>query len=609
MAGTNDFGAGGVLTVSLRRGARRLTPLAIIVVLVLGTTDAALATPRHHRITNSGDDTATWAATEAPVPVDAWPENLSSWVTGVDCPDTGSCIAVGYYNNAANQGLGLIDTISDGSSALTKAPLPPHGHSGSLAQVTCSSVAFCVAIGSYDVSNSELGLIDILSDGTWSASEAPVPADVPRGPGVGDVLSTVDCAADGSCVVLGQADYYDPDLETFPFIDTLSDGEWTATDAPLPADAIADYQFDGPSALSCPTVGTCVAVGNYQSDVTGQTGLIDTMSDGTWTATAAPSPPITAAVQDFQLSAVSCPALGSCEALGTISTSSGGQYSVSGPTTSVIETLSDGTWTVMEAPVPSDASTLTTSQNNTLLESLACPAVGSCEALGQYTSTYAPGALLPFVDELSGGTWTPTTFPTGVYGLSSVLCPAVGSCVAVGQVQNRDAGSPVIETLSEGAWTATTAPVPANAGPATELGTYNGSLDAGSCATIEFCVALGNYATPSPPAVNGIGQAGLIETLGYGAIGDPTIVSPDHATFTARQSGSFTISATGGPVPSISETGKLPKGLHFNAGSGTATISGSPTSKKAHTYSLTITATNAGANEKTDQTFALTVTS
>jgi hypothetical protein len=592
--------------VSLNRGARRSTLVAIIVVLVLGITAVASATPGHHRIKSSADDAAIWTATEAPVPVNAWAGNLSAFVTGVDCPVTGSCVAVGYYNNATDQSLALVDTISDGSSALTAAPVPPAGHGGSFSQVTCSSVAFCVAIGSYYVSNSERGLIDTLSDGTWRAIQAPVPADVPKGPQVGIVVSTVDCPADGSCVVLGQANYYDPDLETYPFIDTLSDGTWTATDAPLPADAIADYQFSGPSALSCPAVGTCVAVGTYQSDTTGQTGLIDTLSDGTWTATAAPSPPSTAAVQYFRLSAVACPAVGSCEALGTISTSSGGPTPVGGPTTSVIETLADATWTVIGAPVPSDATTLTTYQNVTLLQDLACPAVGSCEAVGQYTS--GPGYLEPFVDELSSGTWT----PTNVYeadDLSSVVCPAVGSCVAVGQGQpDGTAASPVIETLSEGTWTATTAPVPANAGPATA--TAVGFLDAVSCATIESCVALGSYTIPSPtdPAVNSA-PAGLIETLGYGVIGNPTIVSPNQATFSAGQSGRFTISATGAPSPSITEKGKLPKGLDFAAGSGTATISGSPTSKKTHTYSLTITATNAGANEKTDQTFALTVKS
>jgi hypothetical protein len=190
-----------------------------------------------------------------------------------------------------------------------------------------------------------------------------------------------------------------------------------------------------------------------------------------------------------------------------------------------------------------------------------------------------------------------------------MACPAVGSCVAVGQAADGNAGSPVIETLSEGTWTDTIAPVPANAGPATALGAYNGLLDAVSCATNEFCVALGSYSVPSPlgPAFDPGPPAGLVETLGYGAIGNPTIVSPNQATFTARQTGSFTINATGSPVPSISEKGKLPKGLDFTAGSGTATISGAPTAKKAHTYSITIIATDAGANEKTDQTFDLTV--
>jgi hypothetical protein len=83
----------------------------------------------------------------------------------------------------------------------------------------------------------------------------------------------------------------------------------------------------------------------------------------------------------------------------------------------------------------------------------------------------------------------------------------------------------------------------------------------------------------------------------------PAITSASSAPATHGKTFSFTFTATGYPLPTVTHTGTV-KGLTYTRGTnGTATLSGTPTT--AGTYILTITATNSvGA---ATQTFTLTV--
>ena len=87
----------------------------------------------------------------------------------------------------------------------------------------------------------------------------------------------------------------------------------------------------------------------------------------------------------------------------------------------------------------------------------------------------------------------------------------------------------------------------------------------------------------------------------------PAITSLNQATFSEGMTGTFTITATGSPLPSVAETGALPTGVAFvNNGNGTATLSGTPAVGTGGTYSLTITASN-GVGAAANQTLLLTV--
>jgi hypothetical protein len=85
------------------------------------------------------------------------------------------------------------------------------------------------------------------------------------------------------------------------------------------------------------------------------------------------------------------------------------------------------------------------------------------------------------------------------------------------------------------------------------------------------------------------------------------ITSANNTTFTVGAAGSFTVTTTGSPSPSLTETGALPSPVTFkNNGNGTATLSGTPAGGTAGSYPITITASN-GVGTAATQAFTLTV--
>ena len=85
------------------------------------------------------------------------------------------------------------------------------------------------------------------------------------------------------------------------------------------------------------------------------------------------------------------------------------------------------------------------------------------------------------------------------------------------------------------------------------------------------------------------------------------ITSANNTTFTAGSAGTFTVTTTGTPAPTLSESGTLPTGVTFtDNGNGTATLAGTPGAGTGGTYPITITASNGVAPNAT-QSFTLTV--
>ena len=85
------------------------------------------------------------------------------------------------------------------------------------------------------------------------------------------------------------------------------------------------------------------------------------------------------------------------------------------------------------------------------------------------------------------------------------------------------------------------------------------------------------------------------------------ITLANTTTFTVGKSGSFSVTATGSPTPSLSEIGALPGGVTFTDNhNGTATLAGTPKPLTTGTYVIPITASN-GVSPDATQTFTLVV--
>jgi hypothetical protein len=376
----------------------------------------------------------------------------------------------------------------------------------------CASAVSCVAAGPYrDTSGNTQGVLAALSRGTWSAVEAPLPSDA--GPNPQPNFFATSCPASGSCEIVGAYDNTSSHSEGL--IETWAGGVWTATEAPRPSNALPDSSSNTwLKSVSCPAPGECTAVGYYATSPGTETGLIETLAGGQWTAQPAPQVSDADTNNFVELAGVSCPAVGDCFADAQYATNAGGTG---------IEVLSESgsTWTPSVAPLPSDATTggsqfeaispLTPAEAG---QSLSCAGT-TCAIAGYYVS---PSGLSGLILHYSGGTWAaplaalPSTAKTGAgeeVTFAGASCGFDGVCVAVGDYIDTTgvAFRGIIETIAaNGTVSGIDAPQPGDAASGTHVLV---GLNAVSCLSSTDCTAVGSYANDSGSGNN----IALIDTL------------------------------------------------------------------------------------------------
>ncbi|HEY7946092.1 MAG TPA: hypothetical protein VID75_00370 [Acidimicrobiales bacterium] len=376
----------------------------------------------------------TWTAVLAPLPAGATVNRGDSSLSNVACHGPGFCVAVGWETSANGDAHGHLETLSGGRWAPTQAPLPakvPSTSAASLTAVACPALRFCVAVGSYfDAQPSALGLVDTFSAGRWTASPPPPPP--PNANAAPEVfLQTVTCPATDACVAIGS--YVDTNRNIPGLIETLARGTWIPTAVPRAA----------VFAVTCPAPGSCVAVGSTYGKTGRLHGLIDTLSRGTWSARQAPLPESGATDRSPVLDAVTCPAVGSCVAIGAYTNTRLGHDDL-------IDVLHGSMWTPARVPLPGEG--------GAHHDALTCPTPASCVAVGSYLDTGGT-ALHGLVETLSGATWTTwrAPLPPNAEGqnpdasFDAMTCPTLGTCVAVGWYRDATGATQgLIETPTHG---------------------------------------------------------------------------------------------------------------------------------------------------------------
>jgi hypothetical protein len=407
------------------------------------------------------------------------------------------------------------DSVNWASGASIVAPANVNGSTPHITinAVSCPAAGECTAVGSYvDQSGSSQGLLATESGGTWQPGTT---AQLPNSPNVDpDVdLTAVSCPAVGDCTAVG--DYVDSSGGREGVILTEVGGAWTkATEVSDPGSTSVSGTPDvSLSAVSCPTSGDCLVVGGYFNSHGHSEGLLRFERNGSWTGfsfeatgadlppNAAPELPASGPFLVVNLDSVSC-AAGSpeqCVAAGTYTDSSGLQQGllIKGVETSV---GSSRVWsfTGTEPVLPADAAPTP----NVTVASISCPALGECDAVGDYTDIdQTPQGLL--LTE-TGGNWQDGTAPQlpadagpgAGASLLSVSCVSVGDCDAVGYDSDVSVGSEqgLMLTDTSGTWGQGVEPaaLPADAGsiPFTELLSV-------SCSAPSVCAAAGTYSDES----------------------------------------------------------------------------------------------------------------
>jgi hypothetical protein len=201
---------------------------------------------------------------------------------------------------------------------------------------------------------------------------------------------------------------------------------------PVPGTTFGTGVF--PSVVSCPAAGWCVSVGSYWDSSSNIHGLIETLSDGSWSASTAPTAGLNPAPSAEGFTSVACRASGSCDAVGD----------------GVFAVLSGGSWQTGTLPT---AGLKPPGQSVYSVNAISCPAVDSCVAFGEYTDT--SGLEHGYIAKLAHGTWTDEAAPTGglkpppnptatplqpPYAQSinsgGIACPTTSFCVAVGNYED-----------------------------------------------------------------------------------------------------------------------------------------------------------------------------
>jgi hypothetical protein len=487
-----------------------------------------------------------WTAAPAPTPVGAAALGASE-LDAVACTSTGTCTAVGSYVDRAKRMQGLIVTGSKGTWTATMAPLPkgmaslvsqdafPISPVG-LSQVVCPQTGGCVATGGAALPSGTVAIVLVQLGGRWSASLAAAPAGPP------DVFLTgLACSQPGTCVITGSR----LGNIAHPFILSLSDGTWSARNAPVPAAATGNPNLEvGP--VACPAHGSCTAVGNYESAAHVGKGFLLTGSGTTWTAVPAPVPQGDAKANTY-LGSIACTPAGTCTAVGDIIlTGSGGKWraapapAVPGRPAAYLDDLgysgypsavhlacnatgcealavnialdndpvvllsesSGGAWQARAVPLPHARGAHSEAGVGQAIGGVvACPVASACTAAATYydASANVQGTLITHTSAGWSAIIAPLPHDAGfnlaAVQLGSVTCPAEGLCTAMGELDNDGVVvGPLAETLRNGAWRATLIRLPTDAAhPQLESAEDSKLLEGQACPAASSCVGVGDY--------------------------------------------------------------------------------------------------------------------
>jgi hypothetical protein len=225
----------------------------------------AAAVPAAGAAARSGhgaDSATTWAVQPTPNPL-----VRQGSLTAVSCTSATFCIAAGNRLNPVGQTVPLAEAWNGTTWSVQQAASPAGVRGSRLTGVSCSSVTFCMAVGSSDVPGESEPLAEVWhGSGGWSLLQMPTPS----GQGL---LTGVSCTSPSACVAVGS--YLGAGDLRLALAEEWNGTAWAIHNA-APGPTTSEL-----SGVSCTSASACIAVGDYQF----RTGSIRPLSEA-WNGTA-----------------------------------------------------------------------------------------------------------------------------------------------------------------------------------------------------------------------------------------------------------------------------------------------------------------------------------
>jgi hypothetical protein len=388
----------------------------------------------------TGASGASWASLRpsaaAPVGRASIPTpGQDSVLYAVSCTSSTSCWAVGSYKNL--NGASIDQALHWNGRTWTLVTTPGATSTdtiglNSLFAVTCATPASCWAVGIREGRDrAEHDQVLHWNGRRWSLVAAPDPATAGGFSG----LNGIRCTSSASCWAVGSS----TKNGTAPGLNMVlhwNGRRWSQVTVPNPGGS-AKGDINEVNGVRCTSSASCWAVGDYgTSSFTGGTDLNLVLHwDGRkWSRVATPDPGGTASGDFSLLQSVSCPSPGSCWAVGAY-----GSHGIQSTSLNQALHWNGRKWSRVATPDPDG----TGGGASNLLFDLACTSSASCWAVGGYgTILSSQGVQLNQALHWDGGKWSlvPTPDPGGTANLdtnflSGVRCTSAASCWAVGDSQ------------------------------------------------------------------------------------------------------------------------------------------------------------------------------
>ena len=437
------------------------------------------------------------------------PGFTKSSLSGIVCPASTSCYAVGYMNGASSASKTFIEHWNGATWSVVKSANPPGG--GQLSGIACSTNASCVAVG---LSNGPVSktLVERWNGKAWSIEASPNPPNAPT-----SALSAVSCPTGKACFAVGY--YYGHNLELVDHPDRAvrrryvvdrqdarraaflrqrgrqrarrnrllvgdcvlrrrllpvqlhggrggscgGDGKsWARVTVPRRN----QFTSSGLGSITCASVVSCTAVG---SDFFGT--LIEKWNGKVWSV-------VTGGGSASTLASVSCPSATMCFAVG----GSAPSFKYFSDNAALVEQWNGTSWKLVATPDPGSGT-----NGFARLSSISCATTTSCFAVGLFGQS---DDIRMLVEHWDGIQWSLVAVPDppdmSNVELTAISCGSPASCIAIGDGQGPISRIAFFErwdgaTLSPGLF-----PIPGGSSSAGPFGI--------SCSSASACVAVGSYA-------------------------------------------------------------------------------------------------------------------